>query len=122
MQNEALAAKAYANPFGFAVEYGLDTLPRQALQRAQDEAQVICRPLKFRHKGQSSYLVASYCHCRYLRLRSRSRRRYLTHQQCLPSRYTVHGRVRGRQGGSKEGSETAGCCSSSGDCIVKRKS
>lgn len=40
MQNEALAAKAYANPFGFAVEYGLDTLPRQALQRAQDEAQV----------------------------------------------------------------------------------
>jgi SIT family siderophore-iron:H+ symporter-like MFS transporter len=40
MQNEALAAKAYGNPFGFAVEYGLDTLPRQALQRAQDEAQV----------------------------------------------------------------------------------
>ncbi|KAI9635925.1 major facilitator superfamily domain-containing protein [Dioszegia hungarica] len=41
MQNEALAAKAYGNPFGFAVEYGLDTLPRQALQRAQDEAQRI---------------------------------------------------------------------------------
>lgn len=40
MQDEVLAAKAYGNPFGFAVEYGLDTLPRQALQRAQDEAQV----------------------------------------------------------------------------------
>lgn len=44
MQNEALAAKAYGNPFGFAVEYGLDTLPRQALQRAQDEAQVSLLP------------------------------------------------------------------------------
>lgn len=41
MQNETLAAAAYANPIGFAKEYLPGSAPRMAVARAHDEVQRI---------------------------------------------------------------------------------
>jgi hypothetical protein len=40
MGNDTLAASAYADPLGFAVKNPYGTPARQAIARAQDEAQV----------------------------------------------------------------------------------
>lgn len=40
MNNDTLAATAYANPIGFIASYGVGTPERLAVARAQDEAQV----------------------------------------------------------------------------------
>lgn len=40
MNNDTLAATAYANPINFIATYGIGTPERLAVARAQDEAQV----------------------------------------------------------------------------------